>query len=197
MSSKLFPILFKNLANLEKIAQRSITSRMNYNKDVENAINSQINKELTAFYKYMAMSAYFDRVEVAFPGAAAFFKKQSTQEWKHAQKLIDFQNNCGGKVILADIKTPKCEWNGLLDAFTDAVEMEKVQKSSLLGLHNEASKAQASDTTTFVDETYLVEQLMEIQQLVRMVNQIKRMGPGLGEQMFDRHLLKEVKKAEK
>jgi ferritin heavy chain len=46
---------------------------------------------------------YFNRVEIALPGAAAFFANQSKEEAQHAQKLIDYQNDRGGKVQLMAI----------------------------------------------------------------------------------------------
>uniref|UniRef100_A0A915EKS5 Ferritin n=1 Tax=Ditylenchus dipsaci TaxID=166011 RepID=A0A915EKS5_9BILA len=102
-------------------------SRQNYSVEVEEAVNKQINRELSAFYQYAAMSSYFGRAEVALPGAALFFGKQSMDEKSHAQKLIDYQCIRGGKVVYTDIKAPtKQQWSTLLMAVHDALEMERI-----------------------------------------------------------------------
>ena len=49
-------------------------------------------------------SFYFDRDDVALPGFASFFKKASDEEREHAEKLMKFQNQRGGRVVLQDIK---------------------------------------------------------------------------------------------
>lgn len=42
-------------------------------------------------YVYHAMSAYFDRDNVALPGMASYFRDASEEERTHAQELMDFQ----------------------------------------------------------------------------------------------------------
>ena len=42
-------------------------------------------------YVYHAMSAYFDRDNVALPGLASYFRAASEEEREHAQMLMDFQ----------------------------------------------------------------------------------------------------------
>ena len=45
-------------------------------------------------YVYHAMSAYFDRDNVALPGMASYFRAASEEERTHAQELMDFQVHC-------------------------------------------------------------------------------------------------------
>ncbi len=42
-------------------------------------------------YVYHAMSAYFDRDNVALPGLASYFRAASLEERTHATTLMDFQ----------------------------------------------------------------------------------------------------------
>ncbi|KAH7730419.1 FTN-2 protein [Aphelenchoides avenae] len=171
------------------------SARQNYSADVEVAINEQINNELAASYQYMAMANYFARVEVALPGAAAFFKNQSVEERNHAQKLIDYQNDRGGRVVLHDLRKPaKQEYESLLEAFKDAVALEKANNEALLRLHAVASEKNDPDLTNFLEEFYLREQVIEIQQMARKANQLERIGQGLGEHLFDQELLSEMAK---
>ncbi|XP_069740518.1 ferritin heavy chain-like [Narcine bancroftii] len=74
--------------------------RQNYHLDCEASVNRQINMELYASYVYLSMSAYFDRDDVALKNFGKFFLDQSHEEREHMEKLIKFQNQRGGRVIL-------------------------------------------------------------------------------------------------
>uniref|UniRef100_UPI00398E7087 ferritin heavy chain, oocyte isoform-like n=1 Tax=Pristiophorus japonicus TaxID=55135 RepID=UPI00398E7087 len=108
----------------------------NYHQDCEDSVNKQINMELYSSYVYLSMSFYFDRDDVALRHFAAFFKEQSHEECEHAEKLMEFQNRRGGRIILSDIKKPEQdEWSNGLEAMQRALQMEKNVNQSLLDLH--------------------------------------------------------------
>jgi len=52
------------------------------------------------------MASYFARDNVALPGLHRFFKASSDEEREHAEKLIEYQNKRGGKVVIAGIPAP-------------------------------------------------------------------------------------------
>ena len=100
--------------------------RQNFKEESEALINKQINMEFYASYVYMSMYTYFDRDDVAYSGMAAFFKKSSDEERDHGEKLIQYQNKRGGKVVFQDIAKPSSmEWGSPLDALEAALELEK------------------------------------------------------------------------
>ncbi|KTG33692.1 hypothetical protein cypCar_00001519 [Cyprinus carpio] len=76
----------------------------NYDRDCEALINKMINLELFAGYTYTSMAHYFKRDDVALPGFAKFFKKNSEEEREHAEKFMELQNKRGGRIVLQDIK---------------------------------------------------------------------------------------------
>lgn len=47
---------------------------------------------------------YFDRDDIALHGFHNYFKKASEEEREHAEKLMKFQNQRGGRIVLQDIK---------------------------------------------------------------------------------------------
>jgi ferritin heavy chain len=49
-------------------------------------------------------SFFFDRDDIALPGFAKYFKKSSDEEREHAEKLMKFQNQRGGRVVLQSIQ---------------------------------------------------------------------------------------------
>lgn len=86
-------------------------------------------------------SAYYDRHDVALPGVAKFFKKSSQEELEHAQKLMEYQNKRGGKVVMIALKKPaKDEWGSALDGMKVAQELERTVNQALLDLHATSDK---------------------------------------------------------
>jgi len=164
--------------------------RQNYNPNCEAGVNKQINMELYASYVYQSMGFHFDRDDVALPGFAKFFKKNSEEERGHAELLMKFQNQRGGRIVLQDIKAPPAieEMSGL-QAMTKALELEKAVNQSLLELHGLADTHGDFQFGDFLESHFLTEQVEAIKQLSDYVTQLKRVGDGLGEYTFDHETL--------
>jgi len=163
--------------------------RQNYHSESEAAVNKQINLELYASYVYQSMAWHFDRDDVALPGFHKFFKKSSEEEREHAGKFMKFQNARGGRVVLQNIEKPeRDEWGTGLEAMQMALALEKNVNQVLLDLHKTASLHEDGHMTDFIESEFLEEQVESIKQLAGFVTQLKRVGPGLGEQLFDKEL---------
>ncbi|XP_043535518.1 ferritin heavy chain-like [Chiloscyllium plagiosum] len=169
--------------------------RQNYHQDCEAAINRQINMELYASYVYMSMYAFFDRDDVALKHVAKFFQHQSHEEREHAEKLMKFQNQRGGRVILQDVAKPdRDEWSNTLEAMRCALHLEKTVNQSLLELHKLASDKVDPHMCDFLETHYLDEQVKAIKQLGDFITNLVRMGApqtGMAEYLFDKHTLGE------
>ncbi|KAL3883541.1 hypothetical protein ACJMK2_029831 [Sinanodonta woodiana] len=164
--------------------------RQNYHAESEAGINKQINMELCASYVYQSMSYYFDRDDVALKGFAKFFKKSSEEEREHAEKLMKYQNKRGGRIVLQDIKKPdRDEWGTGLDAMEVALDLEKSVNQALLDLHKVAESHGDPQMMDFIEHEYLEEQVSSIKQLCDHITNLKRVGTGLGEYMFDKETL--------
>uniref|UniRef100_UPI00398EF2BA ferritin heavy chain, oocyte isoform-like n=1 Tax=Pristiophorus japonicus TaxID=55135 RepID=UPI00398EF2BA len=167
--------------------------RQNHHQDCENAVNKQINMELYSSYIYLSMSYYFDRDDVALRHFAEFFKEQSHEEREHAEKLMEFQNRRGGRIILVDIKKPEQdEWSNGLEVMQRALQMEKNVNQSLLDLHKLSTGSTDPHLCDFLETHYLDEQVKMIKKLGDHITNLKRLGApenGLGEYLFDKHTL--------
>lgn len=164
--------------------------RQNYHAECEAGVNKQVNLELYASYVYQSMSFYFDRDDVALPGFAKFFKKASDEEREHAEKLMKFQNQRGGRIVLQAIQKPeKDEWGTGLEAMQGALALEKNVNQSLLDLHSLSDSHNDPQFSDFIEANYLTEQVEAIKELSDYVTQLKRCGPGLGEYLFDKETL--------
>lgn len=169
---------------------RQTQPRQNYHEESEAAVNRQINLELYASYVYQSMAFYFDRDDVALKGFHKFFKDSSDEEREHAEKLMKLQNTRGGRVVLQDIKKPeRDEWGSGLEAMQAALALEKSVNQSLLDLHAISDKHNDYQLSDFIEGHYLQEQVKAIKELSDHVTNLKRVGTGLGEYMFDKETL--------
>ncbi|KAI6649690.1 Ferretin [Oopsacas minuta] len=166
--------------------------RQNYHPVSEGAINKQINMELHAFYTYLSMAYHFDRHDVGLQGFHEFFKKRSGEELEHAQKFMKYQNTRGGTIVIQDIKKPiKDSWGSCLEAMEGALNLERTVNDSLLKLHATASGNNDAHLCDFLESEYLDEQVEDIKKLGEHITNLKRVGTGLGEYMFDKETLKD------
>lgn len=169
---------------------RQTQPRQNYHEESEAGVNRQINLEMYASYVYQSMAYYFDRDDVALKGFHEYFKHSSEEEREHAEKLMKLQNTRGGRVVLQDIKKPeRDEWGTGLEAMQAALALEKSVNQSLLDLHAVADKHKDYQLADFIEGNYLQEQVKSIKELSDYITNLKRVGPGLGEYMFDKETL--------
>ncbi|KAK3770910.1 hypothetical protein RRG08_036509 [Elysia crispata] len=163
--------------------------RQNFHKECEASINRQINMELYASYCYQSLSYHFDRDDVALAGFAKYFKKASDEEREHAEKFMTYQNKRGGRIVLQDIKKPVFEEITCLKAMEIALSLEKEVNQSLLDLHKLCDGHDDAQMADFIESEYLEEQVNGIKELGDHITNLKRVGTGLGEYIFDKETL--------
>ncbi|KAJ4779931.1 Ferritin [Rhynchospora pubera] len=181
------------LALVPQEIDRSL-ARHKYLDECEAAINEQINVEYNVSYVYHAMFAYFDRDNVALKGLAKFFKESSDEEREHAEKLMKYQNQRGGRVKLNSIVMPLTEFDhaekgDALYAMELALALEKLVNEKLLALHSVAGNANDPQMSDFIESEFLQEQVEAIKKISEYVAQLRRVGKGHGVWHFDQALL--------
>ena len=77
-------------------------------KELETAINKQINAEFWSAYLYLSMSAHF--AHEGLPGFANWFKVQFQEEQDHALKLMNYLIAKGNSVELKPIDKVDTSW---------------------------------------------------------------------------------------
>jgi len=166
--------------------------RVNFHEDNEGLINRQINLELYASYVYTAMAHHFDRWDVALKGHHKFFKKMAEEEHEHANKFMEYQNKRGGTIVLLDIKKPvQQSWGSALEAHQTALQLEKDVYQALLELHSYAGKHNDPHLADYLESEFLDEQVKSIKEYSDYITNLGRVGPGLGEYIFDHEELKD------
>ncbi|GLC35530.1 hypothetical protein PLESTB_000197600 [Pleodorina starrii] len=177
-----------------RVATRSL-ARSSYAGNLEAAFNEQINIELTISYVYTAMQAYFNRDDVGLPGFAAFFRHNSLEERTHAELLMNYQSQRGGRVKLLPISPPETEYwhpekGDALHATELALSLEKLNFSKLRELHNVAAAVGDADATHFLEDYLLHQQSKDVKEASVLVSRVHRAGRGHGVVHLD-HLLAE------
>jgi len=163
--------------------------KQNFHAESEGLINKQINLELYASYTYLSMSAYFDRDDIALKGFAKRFREASHEEREHAEKLIDYQNLRGGRVVFKELAKPSAdEWGTALEAVETSLQLERTVNASLLSMHQVASTHNDAQFTDFIEGEFLKEQVEAIKEIVDLVTKMKRAGDGLGLHIIDKEL---------
>ena len=92
-------------------------------KEMQDAINDQINAEMFSAYLYLSMATYFDDEDL--PGFSNWMRCQYMEETMHAMKFFNFVNERGGKVELKPIEGPDTSWNSYVEAFEAVVKHEE------------------------------------------------------------------------
>ena len=85
-------------------------------------------------------------------------------------------------------KPERDEWGSALEAVQAALALEKNVNQSLLDLHACADSHNDYQFADFLESNYLTEQTEAIKELSDMVTNLKRVGTGLGEFMYDKEL---------
>jgi ferritin len=124
------------------------------NPRVLEAINRQINSELSASYAYLAMSAYCECQK--FTGAARWLRQQSQEEHMHAMKLFDFVLARDRSVELLAIERPASDFKSVADVFERALAQEQEVSRQIDSLYetafNEKAFAAVAELQWFLTE---------------------------------------------
>jgi ferritin len=143
------------------------------NARVVQAINRQINSELSASYAYLAMSAYCERQK--FLGAAKWLRQQSQEEHMHAMKLFDFILARDEDVELQAIERPRVTFNKVADVFDRALEQEQEVSRQIDSLYEIAFTEKAFAAVAEL-QWFLTEQVEEEKTAREIVAKFKMIG---------------------
>jgi len=156
------------------------------NKEMERALNAQVNAEMYSAYLYLSMSAYFQSKSLG--GFSNWMRVQAQEEMVHAMKIYDFINERGGRVILAPIGAPPTEWDSPLATFEAVYEHEQ-KVTGLINELVELALEKHDHATNIFLQWFVSEQVEEEDSANDVVEKIKLMGDARGGMfMLDREL---------
>ena len=144
-------------------------------KKMEEALNTQINKEMYSGFLYMAMSAQC--TDMGLDGFASWFMIQYHEEMFHAMKIYQYIHDQGGSVKLKTLGDPNGKYETVKDMFDKTLAHEKTVTKSIHDLVELAKKEKDLATETFL-RWYVTEQVEEEKNPSDILLKLKYAGKG-------------------
>ncbi len=146
-------------------------------KNMEEALNKQVNAELYSAYLYLSMAAYFESVDLK--GCATWMYAQTQEEMVHAMKIYEYINERGGRAIMDAIDAPKNEWGSALEVFEHAYQHEQYV-TSLINDLMDLSISEKDHATRIFLQWFVTEQVEEEASASGVVERLKLAGESTG-----------------
>jgi len=171
---------------VKKYVDVTTAIRQNFHKESEAALNDQIHLCLKAGYVYESMAWYFFREDVALKGFYKFFKKAAKVARVWSDKMVRYMEKRGGKVELKALPNlGVCVWGTCLEAMQCALKLEMGFTDRLYFLRDVADSKGDSHLRHHIEDVYLDKQIDFNRKLGCHITQLQRVGPGLGEYLYD------------
>lgn len=156
------------------------------NKNIEGAVNRQINAELYSEYLYLSMASYFESVNLR--GFAKWMEAQAVEEQNHAMKFYSYINERGGRVIFDSIAKPPSKWDSPLAVFEETYKHEQ-KVTAMINDLTDLARAEKDNATEILLQWYVNEQVEEEASASEILEKLKMIGSsGNGLIMLDREL---------
>lgn len=155
-------------------------------KEMEGALNAQVNAEFYSATLYLAMAGWF--AERNLPGFAHWMRIQFQEEQIHALRLFDYILDRGGKPELRALVAPPRDWANALAVFEQTLAHEREVTASINRLVDLAIK-QSDHASNAHLQWFVSEQVEEEASAEALVQQLRLVGEaGQALFMMDREL---------
>ncbi|MBQ2645087.1 ferritin [bacterium] len=136
---------------------------------MEDALNEQINREISSAYLYSSMESWF--ASKSLDGFAKWMNSQVKEELNHSRKIFDYIIQRNGNVKFFDIESPKCEWTTHKEIFEKTLEHEKYITSQISNLYSIAKDENDVATQVFL-QWFISEQVEEENSVKKILDKI-------------------------
>jgi ferritin len=155
---------------------------------MQEALNKHANAEFYSSYLYLAMSAYFQSINLT--GFAHWMRVQAREELAHAMKFYDHVIERGGRVSLQPVEAPQSQWDSPLAVFQDAYRHEQKVTGLINQLVDEAVQTKDHATNAFL-QWFVSEQVEEEASVDAIVHKLRLVGDAPGGLLMIDHELGE------
>jgi ferritin len=145
-----------------------LSERMN------DALNEQVKNELFASYTYLAMALAFEEMQLGV--FAQRFYQQTAEERGHAEKMMRYVIDAGGKAKLLALPEPRAEYADPEEILQAALEHEKMVTGKINELVDLAEEDGDRATISFLD-WYITEQVEEEKSIGDLLALVQKAGP--------------------
>ncbi len=156
-------------------------------KQVLEGLNKQLNMEFSSAYVYLAMSSYFEEIDLE--GFSAWFKVKAHEEMFHAMKIYDYIGDRRGKRSMTAIDLPAKSWKSPVAAAEDAFKHECKVSASIHSIVETCRQHKDHSTEAFL-HWFVMEQIEEETQADRIFQKAKMVADNpSGMFMLDNYML--------
>lgn len=176
----------------------------------ENALNGQIAREYELSLLYHSLACRYANRALNLPGLSKMFLEESDEERKHAQAIMDYVSTRGGNVRLRCLSVPSDPSLAASPSSASTVDQEKTSGGDFLDALHGLRTAYAAENENLVAiralydlaeeqrdvlladwiaENLLREQVASVSHQYDLLMRLRRLGPGVGLDTFDRSLL--------
>lgn len=140
-------------------------------RNLNDALNSQMNNEFYSAYCYLACTAYYQNEELN--GFANFFGIQAREELEHGMKIFDYIHRVGGSSRLEPIASPKRDFKNILEPFQAGLDKERELAGEISRLYQVAMAEHHAPTQVFL-QWFVNEQVEEESLFTHWVKRVQR-----------------------
>jgi ferritin len=131
----------------------------------------QIKNEYYSAYMYLSMASYFE--STTLDGFAHWMKVQAGEEQTHGNKMFDFLQDRGVRVILQAIPQPPSDFSSPADVFEKTLAHEKHVTSLIHAIADQSDKSNDHPSKVFI-QWFVTEQVEEEKNPTRILDILKR-----------------------
>lgn len=168
-------------------------ANLSLHPDLESLLNLQIFEELSAAQFYKSCYSFYSKPHLNLPGLSLFFLNSFKEEETHAQHVIDYINLRNGTAIVPALSSPHVvkdsSYEEAINSIEAALSLEEKLTNFVLQLHKTAGDLGDTHLTSRWEDTFIPEQYLSLSSISASLTKLKRMGPGLGYQLYDDSLL--------
>jgi ferritin len=146
---------------------------MMISQKIQDALNTQVNREQYSAQLYLAMSAHCEGK--SFRGFAHWLRVQAQEETHHAMKLVAFLLDRGGQLELKAVAAPPKEFGTVTQVF-EKILAHEVEITGTINALFELSRAEKDHASEITLQWYVTEQVEEEANVGRILDQLRAVG---------------------
>ena len=150
-------------------------------QNVQNALNAHMQAEHYSSYLYLAMAAWCD--ELNYKGFGRWLRVQSAEEREHANKLMQFTLDRGGKPQFKSIEAPPAQFGSVAEVFDAVLKHERHVTSLVHKLYETARTDNDLATETFL-HWFINEQVQEEATALEIAEKLRMVGDRPGAALY-------------
>ncbi len=142
-------------------------------KKLNDAINTQIGREMEASNQYLQIAAYFDSRYLK--KLADLFYKQAAEEQEHALKFLHYISETGGSLAIPALAAPKTDFSSAEEAVALSLKWENDVTGFIYELVEIANSTKDYIAREFL-AWFVTEQLEEVSSMDTLLGVVRNAG---------------------